>query len=309
LPHRSRANDFKCPGEPLIDRVKPQLSFSPTLTAGILAFAAGCAFVALNSVGWYYSQRYLAAFDQGSVISMIVRYYLFEVVAICVVAGGAYMIYRGLRKIDGAESDSVTGILAEALRSRRDVRIGILAAVVYALVYLFVSSVVVFQPTVNFAAVYGVNGPGWDAAACCGSPGTVPALVIYLLPQAHLALQVLPLDALFAVAVPLLVGLNVTVASHALRNRILRANAGWLGSLGVMAGLFTGCPTCAGLFLAGTIGGLGATSLAVALAPYQILFVMLSIPLLVASPILVALNARRTMRAACAIPTGTKKKA
>ena len=283
-------------------RVKPQLSPSFALTAGILAFAAGCASVALDSVGWYNSQQYLAVFDQGSLISMVLRYYAVEAVAICVVALGAFMIYRGLLRAEGTESDSVRGILSEALNSRKDVRIGILAAVIYAVLYLFVSSVVVFQPTVDFAATYGVNGPSWNAAACCGSPGTVPALIVYLLPQEHLALQILPLDALFAVAVPLLVGLNVTVAAHALRNKVLRSNAGWLGSVGVMAGLFTGCPTCAGLFLAGAVGGFGATSLAVALAPYQILFVVLSLPLLVASPLIVALNSKRAMRAACAIP-------
>ncbi len=119
-----------------------------------------------------------------------------------------------------------------------------------------------------------------------------------------MALQVLPLDLLFAVVVPLLVGLNVAVASHAVRNKDVRGNVGWMGSIGVLTGLFTGCPTCAGLFLAGAVGGLGATSLAIALAPYQMLFILLSVPLLAASPLIIAYNAKRAMRAACLVPVG-----
>lgn len=283
--------------------MKVTLTSTQILSLGALAFAAGCASVALDSAGWYYSQQYIAIFDQKTLLGLVLRYYLFEVLAIATLAGGAFLIYKGIvisRSDTG--SDSIRSMLAEALRSRTDIKIGVVAAFVYGVAYLFVSSVVVFQPSVNFAAAYGVTGSSWNAAACCGAPGTVPALIVYLSPQAHLALQVLPLDALFAVLVPILVGLNVTVASHSFRNKVLRANSGWLGSIGLLAGLFTGCPTCAGLFLAGAVGGFGATTLAVALAPFQILFVVLSIPLLLASPLIVALYSRKAIRAACAIP-------
>jgi hypothetical protein len=272
------------------------------LAVGMVAFAAGCVWVALDTAGWYLAQQDIAIFDQQSLLAMVLRYYLVEALAIGVAAGGAYLIYRGLISGRGeSDPDSIRAILAEALGTSGDRKIGIAAAVLYGLVYLVVSSVLVFQPGVDFGAAYGVTGPGWNAAACCGSPGTVPALIVYLLPQAHLALQILPLDALFAVVVPILVGLNVTLAVHSFRNKVLRANTGWLGSVGILAGLFTGCPTCAGLFLAGAVGGFGATTLAVALAPYQMLFVVLSIPLLLASPLVIATYARKAMRAACPI--------
>jgi len=275
----------------------------PYLLLGGMAFTAGCLWVAFDSAAWYYGQQYFAVSDQQSILSLVLRYYLVEALAICVSVIGAYLMYRGLRLGNAASgSDSIRGILAEALGSPSDLKIGALAAILYGVAYLLVSSILVYQPSVNFLTNYGVSSPSWNAAACCGSPGTVPVLIVYISPQAHLALQVLPLDALFAVIVPLLVGLNVTVAAHALRNRVLRANAGWLGSVGVLTGLFTGCPTCAGLFLAGAVGGIGATGLAVALAPYQILFVVLSIPLLVASPMIIAYNAKRAIRAACRIP-------
>jgi hypothetical protein len=253
-------------------------------------------------VGWYFAQQYYAIFDQQSISELVLRYYVLELIAICVTAVGAYLIYQGLTSHDNSDGDSIRSMFAEALGSRRDLRIGIAAAVVYGAIYLLVSSILVYQPSVNFQTVYGVSGPTWDSAACCGSPGTVPALIVYLLPQAHLALQVLPLDLLFALVVPMLVGLNITLAAHSFRNKALRSSSGWLGSVGLLTGLFTGCPTCAGLFLASAVGGLGATSLAVALAPYQAFFVLLSIPLLLASPIVIAAYSRRAMRAACPVP-------
>jgi hypothetical protein len=275
----------------------------PRLAVGTLLFSIGCAWVALDSTGWYFEQQFYAIYDQQSLLGLVLRYYLAESLAICVVIVGAYLTYKGLRAWKKtSDPDSIRYMLAEALSSRRDVKIGVVAGIAYAVVYLVVSSVIVFQPGTNYEAWSGVTAFSWAAAACCGSVGTVPALIVYLSPQAHLALQILPLDALFSVVVPLLVGLNVAVAVHALRNRDVRANVGWMSSVGILTGLFTGCPTCAGLFLASVFGGLGATSLAVALAPYQMLFVVVSIPLLAVSPLVIAYNARRALRAACPVP-------
>jgi hypothetical protein len=259
--------------------------------------------VAIDSVAWYYGQQVYAVYDQRSLVSLVQRYYFAEALAICVVVAGVYLTYRGLRSWRAIpDPDSIRRMLAEALSSRRDLRIGVAASIAYAIVYLVVSSVIVFQPGTNYEAWSGATAFGWAAAACCGSVGTVPSLVVYLSPQAHLALQVLPLDAFFAVVVPLLVGFNATVAVHAVRNKDVRANTGWMSSVGILAGLFTGCPTCAGLFLASAFGGLGATSLAVALAPFQMLFVVVSIPLLAVSPLVIVSNARRALRAACPVP-------
>lgn len=270
---------------------------------GAFAFAGGCIWVAAESLHWYATQRF--ALGQGSAIAQVEGFYEVVAVGVFIAAAGALLLGAGLAGRKGGPPESVWTVVSEALRSRRDVRIGALGGVLYALVYLFVSSIVVYQPKVDFA-YYGAATPSVAAATCCGSPGTVPELVVYLSPQWHLALQILPLDALFAVVIPLLVGFNVAVTAHALGNRMLRSNAGWLGPVGVMAGFFTGCPTCAGLFLAGTVGGLGATTLAVALAPYQMLFIALSIPALVASPFVVAHYGGRAALAACAVPGGAR---
>jgi hypothetical protein len=274
------------------------------LALGALAFAGGCAWVALESVYWYSTQH--SVFGQPSAVAAAAVFYAYEAAGVCLAVAGAWLIGRGLAAHGDGPPDSVWTVLSGTLASRGDVRIGAFAGTVYGVVYLFIASIVVYQPSVDFNAFYGATGPSVAAATCCGSPGTVPELIVYLVPQWHLALQILPLDALFAAVIPILVGFNVAVAAHALRNRLLRSKAGWVGPVGIAAGFFTGCPTCAGLFLAGTVGGLGATTLAVALAPYQLLFIALSIPVLLVSPLVVAVCAGRATLAACALPGASK---
>jgi len=282
--------------------VRSQPLGGPTLVLGMLMFALGSVWVALDSAAWYSGQEIYALYDQQLILGLIQRYYIAEALAIGVLLAGAYLTYRGLKAwVSLQDPDSLRFLLADALSSTRDLRIGVAAGLAYGVAYLFVSSIIVFQPWSNAGAWVGIGPLTWSAAACCGSVGTIPALIFYVAPQAHLAFQILPLDVLFAAVVPVLVGLNVTVAAHAVRNRVVRANVGWVGSLGILAGLFTGCPTCAGLFLASAFGGVGATSLAVALAPYQVLFVVVSIPLLAASPFVIEFNARRAQRAACPV--------
>ena len=280
----------------------------PYLIAGALAFGVGCVWIFLQSMGWYYAQQSIAVYAQASILALVLRYYAVEGFAILTIVAGVYVMHKSLLSTgENTDQFSIRTILTNALSSRKDVRLGLVAAVAYAIIYALVSSILVYQPGIDFGAAYGVTTTSWNAAACCGLPGTVPTLLIYVAPQAHLALQVVPLDALFVVLVPILVGMNIAVAAYAVRSQEVRSNTKWFGSIGVLAGLFTGCPTCAGIFLASAVGGLGATSLAVALAPYQTLFILVSIPLLLASPVITAFSIRRSMQAACPVPVPSPK--
>lgn len=264
------------------------------LALGVLALSGGCLWIAFSSLYWFQTQRFVVG--QQVAIDAVTLFFVEEALAVALAMFGSLSVLRGLALGGGHAPGSVRGAFSEALNNRREVMIGVIAGSLYGIGYLFLSSIVVYQPGVTFQQA------GVTAAACCGSPGTVPELVMVLSQTGHLAIQLLPLDLVFAAMIPLLVGLNAAVASHAVRNNALRSNARWLGPVGVVTGLFTGCPTCAGLFLAGTVGGVGATTLAVALAPYQLVMVAVTIPVLVVSPYLMAVLAARAERASCAVP-------
>jgi len=270
---------------------------------GAAALALGCLWVAIDSMAWYYAQQAISLHDPGSVFSLVVNYYQVEALAVAAAAAGSLVVFWSIRRT-GPSSDpmSVRGIVAGALSSRRSLRVGVAAAIAYAVAYALISSILVYQPQVNFTQTYPITGAAVDAVACCGPPGTVPALIVFLAPWTHVGIQLLPLDLLFVVLIPLLVGLNVAISAFAYYNGGGRGSSKVMGPIGVLVGLFTGCPTCAGFFLASAVGGLGASTLAVALAPYQALFVLVSIPLLLVSPLLIAMSVRRSMLASCPIP-------
>jgi hypothetical protein len=268
-----------------------------------LAFATGAAAVAVgistflyDSFRWYDAQTSISLHAQSSILRGVASFYLTEGLAISTILGGMYLLYRSLANSANGPFSTFT-LVSEALSSRKSVWIGVSAALAYGLAYAFVSGLVVYQPTVDFAKTYGVASAGWNAVACCGPWGTVPAAIIYVAPGAHFALELIPLNAVFAFLVPILVGVNFALAAYSVGQGL---TARWVGSLGAVVGLFTGCPTCAGLFFAGTVGGIGATSIAAALAPFQLVFILVSIPMLLVSPFIMAGGVRQSV--ACRIP-------
>lgn len=275
----------------------------PQFVFGTITIVIGAMVIALESLSWYNAQEAISLYDQSSRMGMILRFFSTEGVAVSLIIIGGYLVCRALRTVRlTASSSSVRSIISDALASQKDRKVGVVSGALYGLVYAIVSSTLVYQPSVNFLYTYSASSTSWNAIACCGSPGTVPALVVYLLPQAHLALQILPLGALFQFVFPILVGFNLTIVSYSLRSRQTRVTGGWISAVALTAGLFTGCPTCAGLFLASTLGGAGATAFALALAPYQALFVVISIPVLLLSPILVAESMKKSMYTSCRLP-------
>jgi hypothetical protein len=267
------------------------------LSVALAALSGGSILLAGQMLVWFGAQDSLLSVAWTSVG----EFFLLEAAWIGVVGLGMALLLRHLAA--GVEGDytSVRKIVSDALASREDRRAGVAIGLAYAAFYAVVSSFVVYQPTVDFARVYGATGPGFAFAGCCGAAGAVPSLVVYLAPALHLGMQLVPVDLVFLAVIPVLVGVNVTVASFALRNRPRSKRRGWLGGVGAVVALFTACPTCAGYFLASGLGGLGAATVAVALAPYQVLFIVVSLPLLVASPALVAAAVRRAYVTGCKV--------
>ena len=233
---------------------------------------------------------------------LVLGFYLAQGLSTVLVVLGLYLVYRAFLARRGEEGRTIPSVLGEALSSKRALKLGAAVAVVYGLVYAVFSSLITYQPTVNFAQVYGVTQPSWTYLTCCGDTGTVPKLIVYLSPALHLGMVLVPLSLLFLFVVPILVGFNVALSYYALRQSSFPMSGRWLVSSGAVVGLFTACPTCAGLFLASSVGGIG-TTLAIALAPYQLLFIAITIPVLLLGPLLTALSVKRSYEASCRVPT------
>jgi hypothetical protein len=176
-------------------------------------------------------------------------------------------------------------------------RVLLLSAVVYSFFYALASGIIVYNPSVNFSTVYHASIPSLAVATCCSPLGQTPLASVYL--TEHVGLLLVPVNLLLLFSISWLVGLNVAFGVFVLRLRIDNRRIGWFGGIGAMAGLFTSCPTCAGLAIFSTLGGAGALSSALLLGPLQTLFLSLTLPMLVATPILSARSIRSLESRAC----------
>jgi len=149
--------------------------------------------------------------------------------------------------------------------------------------------------------------PSVIISPCCGPPGQIPVLVGYL--TENIGFLILPLTLLTLVIVSGLVALNVSLTYYAWKNRPSISKQNWSAGLGAAIGLFTGCPTCAGLFLANIVGGAGATTLALSLAPFQFLIIAITIPVLLITPYMVLGNIAKALGGSCIRISNERNKA
>lgn len=277
---------------------------SKSLVLGVFSSLLGAVIALSNMYRWGVLQQSILA-TNPTATSMVLGFFAAQALSTGLVVLGLYQVYRFLALSRAGPLDqpnsSILSVMGEALASKRAFNIGSVVAIVYAIIYAFFSSLLVYQPTVNFAQTYGATTTSWTYVVCCGDTGTVPKLIVYLSPALHLGMELVPLSLLFFFVVPLLVGFNATLTSYAFRLTSSPLTGRWLAGSGAAVGLFTACPTCAGLFLASSLGGIG-TTIAAGLAPYQLLFIVVSIPVLMLTPILTAFSVKRAYEASCRVP-------
>ncbi len=175
----------------------------------------------------------------------------------------------------------------------------IIAAVAYGIFFAAVSSIIVYRPNQNFAVDYFATIPSVVPSVCCGALGFIPIFTVYL--TEHLGLLLIPANLVLMVLVSSLVGMNAALALYTYDNRPKGAGVSWFGGLGAVTGLFTACPTCAGLFLGSFVQAAGTAAAATVLAAYQPVFIAVTLPLLLASTILITRRLRRALYGTCAV--------
>ena len=192
-------------------------------------------------------------------------------------------------------------IVVNIISQTKYLRLFLLVLVAYAVLFSFISQIIIFRPDVSFSHVYGVTIPSWKITPCCNAPGFVPMFTAYL--SDNLIIFIIPVNLVLAVILSTLVGINIALATYMFQNRAKKmkmnnkSNILYSGGIGgATTGLLTACPICAGTFFSMIVGlVIGASSAsAVAgvvaatttLAPFQMLFILISIPTLLISPYL-----------------------
>ena len=216
--------------------------------------------------------------------------YLFYVAMAASFGAAAYGMYRyhASKVADwNAGMRDLGSTIAAATWGRRSRRIFVATFVLYGAFFSLASGTLVYQPGINFEIHYGADIPSGFVSPCCDAPGYMPKIIVYL--TEHVGLQIIPVNLVLQVVVSYLVGLNASVAVGAYS--VSKSRRG-LGTVGAATGLFIACPTCAGTFLSIFVGAASGIALSAALTQIQTLLIAVSIPVLLATPYLMARRLR-----------------
>ena len=204
---------------------------------------------------------------------------------------GCYTVLRS-EQVRSQGSGSLMAFITGAFHGKNFWKTAVIAAVGYGIFFGFLSQILVYRTDVSFSEK-GINVPSTEIIPCCGAPGYVPMFTAYI--TDHFLILIIPVNVILATLVSSLVGFNVALSVYAFRLRqSLGSKNSLVGGIGATAGLFVGCPTCAGSLFSAFLGvGIaGAGTSAAVLAPFQTLFIAASIPALVVAPFLIARGIR-----------------
>ena len=264
----------------------------------ILGFAAVAALFALY--GRYQSPELVTPDAVDGLLRIAAGFYAAMAASLAAVAYGLYLLHRRLAAEAAAAASAgggpyaaagIAGLargIAAATWNPRSRRIFAATFVLYGAFFSLASGALVYQPSLSFSYHYGVDVPSAEISPCCDAPGYMPRVLVYITDT--VGLQIVPLNAVLQAAVSYLVGLNAAVAASAYS--LSRKGRGAGGGIGAAAGLFVGCPTCVGTFLSVFFGTAGGIALSAALVQMQTLLIAVTIPVLLATPFLLARRLR-----------------
>ncbi len=196
----------------------------------------------------------------------------------------AYGISRILKAERHGEANPGSTIyyIATVFSDNKYLKIMIISSIGYGIIFGFLSQIFVYKNNNSFID-QGIMIPSVNIVPCCNIPGYVPMFTAYI--TDHFLVLLIPINIILAVTVSALVGFNFALSFYILKlTRISKNKISIFQSIGLTGGLFVGCPTCAGSIFSALLGFGAGTTIAV-LALFQSLFIAITIPVLIITPL------------------------
>ena len=212
----------------------------------------------------------------------------FYIVLILSFGAIGYGIYRYHHRKSAENTNGILSIIAKTTLNSKSKKIFVATFMIYGIFFSLTAGLLVYQPDVTFSHHYDAVIPSAHMNVCCGEPGYMPTMIVYI--TEHVGLQIIPINMVLVIIVSYLVGLNTALAVKAIS---ITKKSGGLTSIGAVTGLFVACPTCASTFFALFVGSTSAITFTLILTHLQTLFVGITIPILLLTPILIAKKIRK----------------
>jgi hypothetical protein len=202
---------------------------------------------------------------------------------------GIYRIFKAEQRLK-TNTDSLMSYITAAFLDNKYWKVMAISAIIYGIFFGFLSQIFIYRYDISFSE-QGITVPSVNVIPCCNMPGYVPMLTVF--PTDHFLIMIIPINIILALIVSVLVGFNISLTLYAFKLEKAQntKRVSFVGSVGAISGLFVGCPTCAGSLFSMLLGYSLGTTMAV-LAPFQTLFILISIPSLILAPFLIGRRIR-----------------
>ena len=212
------------------------------------------------------------------------------IVSLISIGYGVYRIFKA-EQLRTANTNNLMSYITATFSDTKYCKVMTISVIGYAIFFGFISQIFIYRNDISFTQ-QGIVVPSVNVIPCCDLPGYVPIFTTYL--TDHFLILLIPINVILALIVSMLAGFNITLNLYLLKLTRMQntKKISFVGSIGLMSGLFIGCPTCAGSLLYTLLGfSIGTTTVA-ALAPLQTILIIVSIPALIIAPFLIARGIR-----------------
>ena len=211
------------------------------------------------------------------------------IVSLISIGYGVYRIFKA-EQLKTANINNLMSYMTVAFADNKYRKVMIISVIGYAIFFGFISNIFIYRNDISFTQ-QGIVVPSVNVIPCCDLPGYVPIFTMYL--TDHFLILLIPINVILALVISILAGFNITLNIYLLKLTRMQntKKISFVGSIGLMSGLFIGCPTCAGSLLYTTLGFSIGTTVA-GLAAVQTILIIVSIPALIIAPFLIARGIR-----------------
>ena len=110
-----------------------------------------------------------------------------------------YGIYRYHQRKVIENDHGVLSIIAKTTMDVKSRKIFIVTFIVYGMFFSLTAGLIVYQPDIIFSYHYDAIVPSAHMNACCGDPGYMPTIIVYL--TEHVGLQIIPINLVLVLTV------------------------------------------------------------------------------------------------------------
>ena len=125
-----------------------------------------------------------------------------------------YGIYRYHYRKSAEKNNDILTIIAKITLNSKSRKIFTITFITYGIFFSLTAGLIVYQPDVIFSHHYDAIVPSAHMNVCCGEPGYMPTIIVYI--TEHVGLQIIPINLVLVIIVSYLVGLNTSLAVKAI---------------------------------------------------------------------------------------------